>query len=401
MSLAENPPPQPTRRQFLKMALLLMVTRTVINLPRRFAYPFLPEISRQLHVSLPSVQQAVASQTGIGIISPLLTPIPERRGRKETLLMALTLLILGGVLGGLVPRFGAFYLVLIIMGLSKTLFDPAMQTYIGDQVPYSQRGTAIGIVEVSWSFSLVIAAPMAGFLLDMSGLAAIFWAIAVLGVLSWFIIWRYLPPDKPHFEVGQRPKIFEREKIKYLLNTPAAVAGLIYAVLLVGANEILLIVFGAWLENEFDLKLTSLGVAALVIAGAEVVGEFTVIGFVDRIGKQKMAVSGALLASLCYLALPYLGITLGLALGLIFLLFVGVETAIVASFPLFTEVLPKARALMMTSLWGAHAFGRLAGATIGGLVYAWTDSFGITMNLAFAGTLVCALVLWRFVPDVD
>ncbi len=77
------------RRQFLKMALLLMIGRTVINLPRRFPYPFLPEISRQLDVSLPRVQQVMASQTGIGIISPLLTPIPERRGRKETLLLAL------------------------------------------------------------------------------------------------------------------------------------------------------------------------------------------------------------------------------------------------------------------------------------------------------------------------
>lgn len=389
------------RRQFLKMALLLMLARTVINLPRRFPYPFLPEISRQLNVGLPNVQQAVASQTGIGIISPLLTPIPERRGRKETLLIALSFLIIGGILGGLFPRYGAFYLVLLIMGLSKTLYDPAMQTYIGDQVPYAQRGTAIGIVEVSWSLSLVVAAPLAGFLLDMSGLAAIFWTIAVLGVLSWLMIWRFLPADKPDFSTSERPKLFERAKIKYLLSTPAARASLIYAVLLVGANEILLIVFGAWLEVEFNLELTSLGLAALVIAFAEVTGEMVVIGFVDRIGKQKMAVGAALLASLCYLALPYLGVSLIIALGLIFVLFVGVETAIVSSFPIFTEVLPNARALMMTSLWGAHAFGRVAGATVGGLVYQWTDSFSLTMNLAFIGTIICAFILWRFVPDMD
>ncbi len=310
-------------------------------------------------------------------------------------------MIVGAILGGLVPRYGAFYLVLMIMGIAKTLYDPAMQTYIGDQVPYTQRGTAIGVVEVSWSLSLVVAAPVAGFLLDMSGLSAIFWTIAVLGVMSWLIIWRFLPPDKPDFSKTERPKLFEREKVKYLLSTPAARASLIYAVLLVGANEILLIVFGAWLEVEFNLELTSLGLAALVIAFAEVTGEMVVIGFVDRIGKQKMAVGAAFLASLCYLALPYLGVSLVIALGLVYLLFVGVETAIVASFPLFTEVLPKARALMMTSLWGAHAFGRLAGATIGGLVYEWTDSFSITMSLAFIGTLICALVLWRFVPDVD
>jgi predicted MFS family arabinose efflux permease len=408
----------PQRRRLAWTILILLFTRTVINLPRRFAYPFLPEISRQLDVPLSRVQQVMAAQTGIGIIAPVFAPVSERYGRKNTLLLGLSLLIVGGVCGGVMPTYGVFYLVLMLMGLGKVIFDPAMQAYVGDMVSYRRRGMVVGAVELSWSLSLFISAPTAGFLLARSGLGTIFWLLSGVSLLGLIFIRFWLPDDRrarknaPSALSDTAPGEIETQadsstperptppqKWRLLWTTPAALGALAYASLLVAANEMLFIVYGAWMETSFDLKLTALGIVSMVIALAEVSGEFAVIGLADRFGKQKMAVICAGLASICYLGLPFIGVSLPMALGLLFALFLGLECAIVSSLSLFTEVLPNARAIMMTAIWAAHSLGRVGGATVGGILYAETASFALVMSLASLITLIATFILWRFVPE--
>ena len=378
-----------------------MVVRTVINLPRRFAFPFIPEISRQLHISLASVQGVIATQSGSGIIAPVFTPLSDRRGRKQTMMLAVGMLA-GGALGGaLFPSFAAFYVVMVFLGIAKIIYDPAAHAYIGDRISYNRRGAAIGIVELSWSLSLIISAPMAGILLDLSGLSAIFACISALAALSLVGIWLILPGDRPIEATAKRQRR-DVSNWRILMRNPAAVAALVYAATLSSGGEIMLIVYGAWMENSFEIVLTTLGLVTIVIALAEVVGELTVIGLSDRIGKQRLTVYSAMLASICYFLLPFIGVNLIVALATIFVLFIGVESAIVTSFSLFTEVLPEARALMITSIWSAHAIGRFLGATLGGIIYAEaTAGFTAAMMVSAGLTALATFTLWRFVPDYD
>jgi predicted MFS family arabinose efflux permease len=376
---------------------VLTATRTVINFPRRFPYAFLPEISRQLSVSLNAVQAVVATQSGIGIVAPVFAPLSEQLGRKITLMLALSLLLVAASLGALFPQYSVFYIAIILAGTAKTIFDPASHAYIGDHVPYYRRGAAIGTFELSWAFSLIIAAPVTGFLLAETNLQVVFGCIAVLAILALFAVAFYLPADRPKKDGTKRKRIGYSNW--HLLLQPAPLGSLGYAILLAAANEMLFIVYAAWLEVSFDVVVTTLGLVTVVIAAAEIVGEFVVIGMADRIGKQRLAIMSALLASVGYLVLPYLGVSLAIALAIIFILFIGVETAIVSTFPLFTEVLPEARALMMTGVMSAHSIGRLAGAIVGASVYRFTDSFALPMGIAFVLTVLCAWILWHFVPD--
>ncbi len=378
-----------------------MVVRTVVNLPRRFAFPFIPEISRQLNVSLTSVQGVIATQSGAGIIAPVFTPLSDRRGRKQTMLLAVGMLAVGGLAGAIFPRFAAFYMVMVFLGIANIIYGTAAHAYIGDRISYNRRGAAIGIVELGWSLSLVISAPLAGILLDLSGLSAIFASIAVLAAVSFVGIWLTLPGDKPTKAPVKRQSL-DFSKWRILRRNPAAVAALIYAIALSSGAEIMLIVYGAWMETSFEIVLTTLGLVTIVIALAEVVGEVTVIGLSDRIGKKRLTVYSAILASICYFLLPFIGINLLIALAMIFVLYIGVESAIVTSFPLFTEVLPEARALMITSIWSAHAVGRFVGAGLGGVIYAQaTAGFTAAMMVSAGLTVLAAFMLWRFVPDYD
>ena len=102
---------------------------------------------------------------------------------------------------------------------------------------------------------------------------------------------------------------------------------------------------------------------------------------------------------MCYLLLPFLAFSLPLAMVGLFVMFFFVEVAIVSSIPLFTEIMPDARAVMMSGNVGAHALGRMVGASLGGTLYAATGSFPFLGATALVIGLVAAFMLWRFVHE--
>ncbi|MBZ0301060.1 MAG: MFS transporter, partial [Anaerolineae bacterium] len=161
-------------KQFPRTVLALTAARTVVNMTRRFAYPFIPAIAERVRVPVASVQSALALSWGVGLFSPAFGVLSERFGRKPVMLGALGLMAAASLLGALVPQFWAFALVVIAFGVSKMIFDPALQAYIGDRVPFAKRARAWGAIELSWSVSLFVAAPLTGFLLEHTGLQPVF-----------------------------------------------------------------------------------------------------------------------------------------------------------------------------------------------------------------------------------
>ncbi len=386
-------------RQRLRMVVVLTLTRLVINMSRRFPYPFLPTIGRQLNVPLASVQTIMASQAGIGVFSPLVGPLSEIYGRKRVMIGALILMGCASTLGILFPQFWIFALSMIVFGAGKMIFDPVMQAYLGDQIPYERRGFAMGFAELSWAGSLILAAPLAGFLLEgPSGVQKIFGGLTVLLILVILIMWRKLPADHP--DKGTKPTfITPQGSWRILRRHPAGLGALAFSLALVTANEIVYINYGIWMEISFGMRLAELGVATITIAAAEVVGEFSVILAADRFGKRRLALIGSAGSSVLYFMIPNLSSSLPLTLFGLFMLFIFVETAIVASLPLFTELIPDARAVMMSSNAGAHAVGRLGGALIGGILYSVSGSFLFVGLIAMIIGLVSFTMMWRVIHE--
>ena len=376
----------------------LTFARLIFNMTRRFPYPFLPEISRQLGVSLDSVQNVMAVNAGVGVGSPLLGPIGERYGRKRVMMGTLILMMFACVFGAIVPQFGLFAGVMIAFGVVKMVFDPAIAAYIADHIPYERRGTAIGVTELSWAASLLVAAPTVGFLLGASGLQSVFLMLLTAALLALAAVYRYLPADHPSGDAiprGMTPLATWRT----LRSDPVAFYALTYAFLLVIANEIFFINYSAYMETTFDLALTALGTVTIVIAVAEVCGEFAVIGFADRFGKRRIALIGVAASSIGYLLLPVFSFNLPLTLAMISLIFFMFEIAIVASLTLFTEILPDARSIMLSSYVGAESLGRLVGAALGAWFYATLNSFSLTSAISTVIALGSLFLLWRFVHE--
>lgn len=383
-----------------KSIFAIVFARLAINVSKRFPYPFVSSIGLAFGVSADSIQNVIALTNAAGLLSPLLGAISEHYGKKAVMVGALLLMTGISVLGALFSDYGVFVLVMFGFGFGKIIYDPTFQAYLGDIIHFSRRARVMGIAELSWALSLVIAAPVTGFLLDVSTMRAIFVFIAVLLALSALALWLFVEADDKAKQPGALRVMGPLAAMRVVSSYPPALFALFYTLCLTASHEIFYINYGLWMEDSFALVLTALGAVTIVIAAAEVIGEIIVITLADRLGTKPTSMWGMMLAAICFFIIPHLNFSLPLAMFAIFVMFIAIETSIVSAIPLFSEILPDARAVMMSANVGAHSLGRVAGAAAGALIYKLSGGNFVFIGLA-AGSLgiIAFVVMLRYVPS--
>lgn len=355
------------------------------------AYPFLPELARGLGTTDQAVAQLVSIRGFAGVLSPLFSPISERYGRRIAISISVALFSLGCFLVVIWPRYWFLGLTLTAIAIGKVIFDPAMQAYLGDIVPYRQRGRALSITELSWAGAFFIGVPAVAFIMARWNWQTPFLLLGVLGLGSLILLWRVLPPAQNHAS--------QLKGLKALFRTipqhPVMLVAAVYMVLAMGANEILLIVYGRWMETSFGLDLGSLGLATTVIGAAEIAGEGGVYLFVDRFGKRPFVILFGLLTALVYFLVPQTSVNLTAALIMLFVLFFCFEMTVVGGVPLMTELVPSARSVVLSVVLAAGSLGRAVGALVGPVIWdlAGFKWLGVVSALVMALAIVI-LAVW-------
>jgi predicted MFS family arabinose efflux permease len=296
------------------------------------------------------------------------------------MLGGILLFTLGSTLLIIWSSYTAFVLTLILTTVGYLVFIPAMQAYLGDRVPYGRRGLAIALTELGWSLSFIIGVPLAGLLIARRGWLSPFPFFTGMGFLTLLFFFKILPNDGQSSD--DRPSL----KINFhaVFTSPLALAGLACAAMYTMANETINLVFGVWLEDDFGLQITALGLVALGIGFSELGGEALVGVLTDRLGKIRSAGTGLILNCLAVLILLLLGRWLyGALLGL-FIFYLTFEFTLVSSIPLMSEVLPSARATLMAMNITFINLGRALGAFISPLLYNAGLENGILFNASAA-----------------
>src|SRR5690349_13154270 len=175
--------------------LIFMMLRTVLNTMHRMVYPFLAVFARGLGVEYTTLSFVVTMRSFVGMFAPVLGSIADQRGRRFGMLLGIFLFIAGMVLVAVAPSFGTFSVALLLGILSKYLFDPSMQAYFGDRIPYERRGTALAVTEGAWSLAFIAGVPLMGWLIARYGWNAPFALLAGLGIIMFAAVWRVVPSD--------------------------------------------------------------------------------------------------------------------------------------------------------------------------------------------------------------
>jgi predicted MFS family arabinose efflux permease len=346
----------------------------------RMVYPFLPAFRDGLGVPLETLARAIGSRSLVAaIFAPLLSSFAENRGRKFGMLMGMVIFILGTSIVVFWPTFNGFMLSLMFTLVGKVTFDPSMQAYVGDRVPYERRSFAITITELSWSGAFIIGIPLVGWVIASANWLAPFPLLGALILFSMLLLGLQLPKDAPRTVSG--PSLWSNFGI--ILRSKPALAAMGLTVFSCIANEFINLTFGVWMEDSFGLKLLALGGAAAVLGTAELGGEGLVALITDRLGKRRAILIGLLVNSLAALSLPVISLNVVGALIGLFFFYISFEFLIVSSIPLMTEVMPAARTTMMAGFFTSASIGRAFAGWVALNIYAMGFLAIVVATVAF------------------
>ena len=379
-----------------RLTLSIAVTtlcRLVLNTARRFAYPFAPALSRGLGVPLTAITSLIAINQATAVLGLFFGPIADRLGYRLMMLGGMTLLVTGMFAAGLFPFYGVVLVALFLAGLGKSIFDPALQAYVSERVPFHRRGMAIGFLEFAWAGSTLLGIPLIALLIDRLGWRAPFFAMGGLGVLGILVLRIVVEKGRRRPAPGQAPPVF-KGAWRQLLRERAALGALSYAFWISVANDNLFVVYGAWLEKQFGLSIVALGLGTSIIGIAELAGESLTAALADRLGLKRSVIGGMAACLICYGILPFLGQTLGMALTGLFIIFLTFEFTIVTSLSLFTELVPASRATMMASYLASAGIGRVVGALIGGPIWLAGGIYATALVSAVISGLALVSLVW-------
>jgi predicted MFS family arabinose efflux permease len=370
--------------------IIFMFLRTIFNTAHRMVYPFLSVFARGLGVSLETMSAVMTVRALLGATSPIFAPIADRRGRKFGMLAGIAVFTTGLAFVAIYPSFWTLALALMLAMLGKYMFDPAMQAYFSDRIPYHKRGTALAVTEVAWSLSFIVGVPVVGFFIDHFGWSAPFPILTILGLIAFFIVWKIVPHEDEHHQ----PTSNSREAYRAVLTSPTALAGISIALFASAGNELVNIIFGVWLEDSFGLKILALAGASAVIGISELSGEGLVALTTDKLGKPLALTIGLIGNTLAALLLPFIGQTqLGALIGLFFF-YITFEYILVSHIPLMTELVPSARVTMLSMNVTGHSIGRAIGALFAAFIY---QRFGFLFValVAVVFNLLGLFALWK------
>jgi len=380
-------------RTFLRQLLTITLFRLLLNTGRRFIYPFAPALSRSLEVPLGAVTTIIAAGQLTSLLGIFTGPLADRYGSRMMMRTGLAMLAVGMLVCGLVPVYWPVFIGLVIASLGKTVFDPAIQAFIGNNVSFERRGRIIGIAETAWAGSTLIGIPALALIIDHVGLRNSFYFLAVLGGISWLAMGWIIPADELRSQKTAHRLSFWRS-MKQLVRIRPAAGMLAFGFCISVANDCLFVVYGAWFEQDFNVSIVTLGFSTVAIGSAELIGESLTALFSDRLGLKRAIILGPLLSIAAYLLLPVIGQSLGLAMVGLFLVFLSFEFTMVTSFPLCTEVIPQSRATMMAGYYATAGVGRMLGVIFAGFIWNLGGIGGVAVTSAFFTFLGLLSLLW-------
>jgi predicted MFS family arabinose efflux permease len=339
-----------------------------------------------LDVSLAELGVALTVSELAGFTSPFVGRVIDRLPRRLSMAAGLFGIAAGSLVAGVSRGIVMFTVGLLVLGLSKVVFDVGLISWTADHVPYDRRSRVTGLLETSWALGLLIGVSLLGL---VAAVASWRWsylvgAIAVVAMAG--VVLTRLDHDRPvPHDTGTLAPTGRLDG--------AGWSAMIAMVGLTAAAQSLFVTFGAWLEDVFGFHTAALAAVTFGIGGLELVASSTSAARTDRWGKERSVVRGSLVMVPCGLALVALDHAVWPGLIILAVFIAAFEFSIVSTIPIGAELIPGAAGRGIGSLIAAGTIGRMAVAIPATTLYD-AHGFGAPALLA-AGSAAVAGVSMR------
>jgi predicted MFS family arabinose efflux permease len=340
----------------------LVVLRFAMDASFRAPLPFITFIAAAFGADPASAGWLAVALSAAGLFAPFIGVAEGHLGRRTVVMLSCGTFITACLLLPFAPAFSVTLALFFVLGISKALFTPQVQAFIGDVVPYEKRGTAIGIVELSWALSFIIGAPLFGFMVARVAWWAPFVLMGIVAFVGLLLTLRYAITKNTAL-IGATEQL-DGSAARAVLRHRPAILFLVFGALISFAHQLMILSYAPYMIQTFGMTPVQLGLASIVLGVADVIAELLTIALVDRVGKRRaVLVSTALYIVSLGLVIVWAGALAPLLAGL-FLVSLTFEFALVASLPVASELVPPARATMMGFVTFVHSFGRIIASLI-------------------------------------
>lgn len=347
---------------------------------------FLPQIAENLNISIPTAGMLITAYAlGVMIGAPIMTLWFGQFSRRKALILAMAIFTIGNILAAIVPNYWGLMAARILTSLNHGVFFGIGSIVAISVVPKDKQASAVATMFMGLTIANIGGVPFATWVGQNIGWRMSFAAIAILGIITMFSLWKALPEGT----VGQRPNV--KAELQVLTRKPVLLA-LLTTVLSSGAMFTLYTYIAPMLQNITHASPMFITAMLVLIGIGFSIGNHLGGKFADR-SLTKTLTGFLILILVMMLIFPILAQTqIGAAIALVIW---GTATFAVVP-PLQMRVMSvahEASGLASSVNIGAFNLGNALGAAAGGAVLSLGMSYAaVSMVGAFLAALGLVLV---------
>ena len=375
-----------------------IATRLVVDTSVQLFYSYLQPIALGMALDVVVLGRLLSLRSAVGLSAPLFGSAADRYGYLRVMRLALVLSAAGTFLLGSGAGLWSVAAGMIVSGVGLTGFVPTVQAYISGQLPFAQRARGIGILEYSWALAGIFGLSLMGLLFDRFNWQLPFFVLGIAMLAGWALL-GFLPKasrgsepaptgaseetvpapaavasvkggPKEALEKGVKsslsphssplaPRILRRIADLFDLgsNRRSAYTIICANCLFLFSQGHVLIAHGVWLQTEYGLTPSALGLVALSQGAADLCGSVLVSLITDRVGKKRSFQAGILGSLLVYISLPILNIGLWPVIVTLLLMRFAYEYGLVSFIALISEQAPDRRGKVISLAVAVNLLG--------------------------------------------
>ena len=156
--------------------------------------PLLVELSNAFHTTVAITGQlAAASAITWAITAYLAGPLSDMYGRRLMMLIGLMFIIVGTFSSALAWSYGALLSFRLLTGFGAAMIPPNCIATVADLYLPERRGKAMGWVISATGLGMAFGIPLVALLTDVGGWRLPFYALGLLLLILWGLLWKGLP----------------------------------------------------------------------------------------------------------------------------------------------------------------------------------------------------------------
>ncbi|AIZ59456.1 MFS transporter [Bacillus safensis] len=325
---------------------------------------------------------SLALSAAIG--APIVIALTINIDRRKILSWMLIIFTLSNILTSVSHSFEMVLMTRILQGISGGTAIVVAMAVATRLVEREKRGTAIGIILMGLSSSLVLGVPIGTFLSSMIGWKALFAAIGLITLIPLIVVYRRIPSMKEQEPVtlGMQLSILKDKRI--LL---AVAVTLFY----VGGYSTLFTYLTPFLQESANLSITEISGILLLAGICSFLGSSLGGVAADKKGPTFTIFSGIILQIIMLMLLAFVTGNLVVMVAVIMIWMIATWSTSPAQQLYLVTLVPKSPDIALSVNTSFIQFGFALGSGLGGLVLSRTS----ILNLSWisAGTVLLALLM--------